>query len=118
MSVAVPGVFADDQQWELVRQALGDEGYEEFYEWLVNETTTGGIKRFFVYTRQAGQEVYSVPVGDSGLDLIVAYKPNPDHPLTWSWIIERVIKHEDNKLANLSPGEAVILRTVGPWVRS
>jgi hypothetical protein len=109
-------ILGPDDVWDTIRSNLGKLGYDNFYDWLLDEINTGAVKRFYVYTRKGGKVVYSLPIGSTELDAILVYKPNPNAPGAWAWIIERIVSHRDNKLANLTPVDVAMLRFVGPWV--
>jgi hypothetical protein len=117
MSVyAVTDILAEDETWDRVTELLGPEGYSNFYDNLVSDINERTIQRFYVYTRRGGQLVHSIPLADTGFDAILAYRPHPGNPGSWVWVVERIVEHRANKLAQLSPVEGAILRAIGPWV--
>src|SRR5438045_3481159 len=116
MGASRADIFAADEVWQRLEKLLGAEQYDEFYAWLSHEAGGIAIDRFYVYTRGGGRKVYSVPVAETGLDLILVYRPLPEHPVEWGWVVENVVEHSKNPLAQMSPFQAAVLKLLGPWV--
>jgi hypothetical protein len=115
MPVAEMRVLATDEVWTSIKHLLG-EGLTAWRDSVNEMIASGNADSVYIYTRSGGQKVHSIPLGATGYDAIVVYRQRPDDPLVWGWIAEQVLLHEHNKLAKMSPGEAAILRLVGPWM--
>jgi hypothetical protein len=109
-------ILSYKDSWDQIKQLIGLEGYKQWYASVKQMIEDGQADSTYVYTRSAGQKIYSIPIGDTGWDAILVFRQNPEDPLTWSWIVEKVVRHNDNALAKLSPVEAAMLRLVGPWM--